>query len=155
MPEKGAQGSLRIIHDMDTWLSEICGMDRFTLQPVAGAHGELTGLFIIRAYHLKRGDPQGQDTRPRLRTARTRERRAAGMTVVQVASDSRGNVDIEDLKAKVGPDTAGLMLTNPNTLGLFDEQYKADNRDKGRRPVYYDGRTPTPSWASRAPATWI
>ena len=143
MPEKGAQGSLRIIHDMDVWLSEICGMDRFTLQPVAGAHGELTGMFIIRAYHLKRGDAlrdkilapdSSHGTNPASAAA-------AGMTVVQVASDARGNVDIEDLKAKVGPDTAGLMLTNPNTLGLFDEHIKQITEivHKAGGLVYYDG----------------
>ncbi|HOA15137.1 MAG TPA: aminomethyl-transferring glycine dehydrogenase subunit GcvPB [Bacillota bacterium] len=143
MPESGSQGALKVLHDLDMWLSELCGMDRFTLQPVAGAHGELTGLFIIRAYHFKRGDcardkvlapDSSHGTNPASAAA-------AGMTVVQVASDSRGNVDIEDLKSKVGPDTAGLMLTNPNTLGLFDEHICeiTDIVHKAGGLVYYDG----------------
>lgn len=143
MPERGAQGALKVIHDLDLWLSEICGMDRFTLQPVAGAHGELTGLFIIRAYHFSRMDckrdkilapDSSHGTNPASAAA-------AGMTVIQVASDARGNVDIEDLKAKVGPDTAALMLTNPNTLGLFDEHICDITEivhDAGGL-VYYDG----------------
>ncbi len=143
MPERGAQGALKVIHDLDLWLSEICGMDRFTLQPVAGAHGELTGLFIIRAYHFSRMDckrdkilapDSSHGTNPASAAA-------AGMTVVQVASDARGNVDIEDLKAKVGPDTAALMLTNPNTLGLFDENICEITEivHNAGGLVYYDG----------------
>lgn len=143
MPERGAQGALKVIHDLDLWLSEICGMHRFTLQPVAGAHGELTGLFIIRAYHFSRMDckrdkilapDSSHGTNPASAAA-------AGMTVVQVASDARGNVDIEDLKAKVGPDTAALMLTNPNTLGLFDEHICEITNivHNAGGLVYYDG----------------
>jgi glycine dehydrogenase subunit 2 len=143
MPERGAQGALKVIHDLDVWLSEICGMDRFTLQPVAGAHGELTGLFIIRAYHLGKGDcarnkilapDSSHGTNPASAAA-------AGMTVIQVNSDARGNVDLEDLKTKVGLDTAALMLTNPNTLGLFDENIKqiTDIVHKAGGLVYYDG----------------
>lgn len=143
MPSHGAQGALNVLHDLDLWLSEICGMDRFTLQPVAGAHGELTGLFIIRAYHHGRGDCKRDKILAPDSSHGTNPASAAavGMTVVQVASDSRGNVDIEDLKSKVGPDTAGLMLTNPNTLGLFDEhicEITSVVHDAGGL-VYYDG----------------
>ena len=113
------------------------------LQPAAGAHGELTGLMIIGAYHKSRGD-----------TARTKiivpdsahgtnpaSAAFAGFDVVEVKSDARGGVDIEDLRSAVGDDTAGLMLTNPNTLGLFDENIEEIARivhDAGGL-LYYDG----------------
>lgn len=138
-----AQGCLQIIYEMDKMLSEITGMERFTLQPAAGAHGELTGLMLIRAYHHSRGD-----------TARTKiiipdsahgtnpaSAVLAGFDTVEVKSDGRGGVDIEALKQLAGSDTAGLMLTNPNTLGLFDENIKeiaAIIHDAGGL-LYYDG----------------
>jgi len=121
-PTATAQGCLRAMHELQGMLAEICGMDAMTLQPAAGAHGEYTGLLLIRAYHLANGD-----------TARTKiivpdsahgtnpaSAVMAGFTVVSVPSNSDGGVDLEALRAAVGEDTAGLMLTNPNTLGLFD-----------------------------------
>ena len=122
-PEETCQGSLEVLYNMDKYLSEITGMDRVSLQPAAGAHGELTGVMIIKAYHQSRGDlkrdkiivpDSAHGTNPATASM-------AGFKVIVVKSDSRGGVDIECLKKVVGEDTAGLMLTNPNTLGLFDE----------------------------------
>jgi len=142
-PQDTAQGCLQILYEMDRMLSEITGMKRFTLQPAAGAHGELTGLLIIKAYHENRGDlrrtkiiipDSAHGTNPASAAL-------AGFEVVEVKSDSRGGVDIEELKAVVGDDTAGLMLTNPNTLGLFDENISEIARivHEAGGLLYYDG----------------
>jgi glycine dehydrogenase subunit 2 len=122
-PESSVQGALHLMYDLQGILGEISGFDAVTLQPAAGAHGELTGCLIIRAYHHERGD-----------TARTKmlipdsahgtnpaTAHMAGFQVVTVPSDGRGNTDLEAVRALAGPDTAGLMITNPNTLGLWDE----------------------------------
>ncbi|MGB4648920.1 MAG: hypothetical protein WBH87_06425, partial [Acetivibrionales bacterium] len=138
-----AQGCIRILYEMDRMLSEITGMERFSLQPAAGAHGELAGLMIIKAYHVSRGDTgrtkiivpdSAHGTNPASAVM-------AGFETVEVKSDERGGVDIEALREAVGPDTAGLMLTNPNTLGLFDENITAIAKtvhDAGGL-LYYDG----------------
>ncbi len=121
-PEHTVQGALGVMHETAELLDKICGMDATTLQPAAGAHGELTGLLLIRAYHHERGDTgrtkvivpdSAHGTNPASAAM-------AGFTVVSVASNDAGGVDLDALRAAVGPDTAGLMLTNPNTLGLFD-----------------------------------
>ncbi|MEA4823903.1 MAG: aminomethyl-transferring glycine dehydrogenase subunit GcvPB [Clostridiaceae bacterium] len=121
-PETSVQGCLEVLWLAQRMLCEICGMDDFTMQPAAGAHGEFTGLLLIKAYHASRGD-----------TARTKilvpdsahgtnpaSAAMAGFTIVNVPSTDEGLVDLDQLAAFVGPDTAGLMLTNPNTVGLFD-----------------------------------
>lgn len=137
------QGCLQILCEMDKMLSEITGMERFTLQPAAGAHGELTGLMIIKAYHQSRGDTgrmkiivpdSAHGTNPASAVL-------AGFEVVEVKSNARGGVDIDALKHAVGADTAGLMLTNPNTLGLFDENIKeiATIIHEAGGLLYYDG----------------
>ncbi|CAA9577631.1 MAG: Glycine dehydrogenase [decarboxylating] (glycine cleavage system P2 protein) [uncultured Thermomicrobiales bacterium] len=122
-PESTVQGALELMHELQGMLAEISGFDAVTLQPAAGAHGELTGCLIIGAYHKDRGDTRrtkmlipdsAHGTNPA--TARM-----AGFEVVEVPSDDRGNADLEKLRALVGPDVAGLMITNPNTLGLWDE----------------------------------
>jgi glycine dehydrogenase subunit 2 len=141
--DETVQGCIRILYEMDRMLSEITGMDRFSLQPAAGAHGELTGLLIIKAYHAGRGDTgrtkiivpdSAHGTNPASAAM-------AGFETVEVKSDERGGVDLEALRSVVGPDTAGLMLTNPNTLGLFDENIKTIAQivhDAGGL-LYYDG----------------
>ncbi|MBA2248318.1 MAG: aminomethyl-transferring glycine dehydrogenase subunit GcvPB, partial [Chloroflexia bacterium] len=122
-PESTVQGALELMHELQGMLAEISGFDSVTLQPAAGAHGELTGCLIIGAYHKERGDLQrtkmlipdsAHGTNPA--TARM-----AGFEVVEVPSDDRGNADLDKLRTLVGPDVAGLMITNPNTLGLWDE----------------------------------
>lgn len=121
-PIETVQGSLALMYTLQEWLKAISGFSAVTLQPAAGAHGELVGILIIRAYHHDRGD-----------TARTKiivpdsahgtnpaSSVIAGYEVVNVKTDADGNVDLESLRAVCDETTAGLMLTNPNTLGLFD-----------------------------------
>lgn len=121
-PENTVQGALQVMYDTEKLLGEITGMDSITLQPAAGAHGEYTGLLLIRSYHLSRGDvgrtkiivpDSAHGTNPASAVM-------AGFSVVSVPSNADGGVDLEALKAAVGDDTAGLMLTNPNTVGIFD-----------------------------------
>lgn len=117
------QGCLEVLNTLEVYLCEITGMTYFTMQPAAGAQGELTGLLMIRAYHQKRGDKNrtkiiipdsAHGTNPASATM-------AGFETITVPSNKDGGVDVEKLKEAVGSDTAGLMLTNPNTLGLFDK----------------------------------
>ncbi|HPU75895.1 MAG TPA: aminotransferase class V-fold PLP-dependent enzyme, partial [Bacillota bacterium] len=123
--EATVQGAMGLLYSMDKYLSELCGMSRFTFQPVAGAHGEITGLFVIRAYHESRGEHRTKVLVPdSAHGTNPASAAGAGMEIVVVKSDERGNVDVDDLRSKVGPDTAALMLTNPNTLGLFEENVR-------------------------------
>ncbi|MCR4424783.1 MAG: aminomethyl-transferring glycine dehydrogenase subunit GcvPB [Firmicutes bacterium] len=141
-PESSVQGALELLYSLGRYLSEITGMDKFTLQPVAGAHGEITGLFIIRAYHLSRGEHRTKILVPdSAHGTNPASAAGAGMQVVQVKSDSSGNVDIDDLRAKISGEVAALMLTNPNTLGLFDEHLKEINEivHGAGALLYYDG----------------
>ncbi|HSO56756.1 MAG TPA: aminomethyl-transferring glycine dehydrogenase subunit GcvPB [Paenisporosarcina sp.] len=121
--EDTVQGALELMYDLQEHLIEITGMDDLTLQPAAGAHGEWTALMMIRAFHLANGDTQrtkvivpdsAHGTNPASATV-------AGFDTITVKSDENGLVDLEDLRRVVGDDTAALMLTNPNTLGLFEE----------------------------------
>lgn len=121
-PVETVQGALEVIHTAEKMLCEITGMDGMTFQPAAGAHGEYTGLLLIRKYHQSRGDAartkiivpdSAHGTNPASATM-------AGFKVVSVPSNEQGGVDLDALRKAVGPDTAGLMLTNPNTVGLFD-----------------------------------
>jgi glycine dehydrogenase subunit 2 len=141
--EDTVQGALEIMYDLSDKLSEISGMDDVTLQPAAGAHGELTGLMIIKSYHRKRGDlkrtkiivpDSAHGTNPA-------SANVAGFSIVEVKSDKKGLVDIESLKSVLNDEIAGLMLTNPNTLGLFDTNIKliSDMVHEAGGLVYYDG----------------
>jgi glycine dehydrogenase subunit 2 len=142
-PEETVQGAMEMLYDLQTTLAEITGMDEVTLQPAAGAQGEWTGLMLIRAYHEKNGDfnrtkvivpDSAHGTNPASATV-------AGLEAVTVKSDENGLVDLEHLKSVVGEDTAALMLTNPNTLGLFEEHIlemaKIIHEAGGK--LYYDG----------------
>jgi glycine dehydrogenase subunit 2 len=118
------QGNLWLMYELQEMLKEIGGFAGVTLQPAAGAHGELTGVLIMRAYHVDRGDEQRNviivpDSAHGTNPATTG---MAGMEVIEVPSDERGNVDLEALRTVCGETVCGLMLTNPNTLGLFEEQ---------------------------------
>jgi len=122
-PENTVQGALKLMYNLDEMLSEITGMDQMSLQPAAGAHGELTGLMIIKSYHLNRGDlkrnkivvpDSAHGTNPASASV-------VGFDIVEVKSNSKGLVDIDSLKSVMNDEIAGFMLTNPNTLGLFDE----------------------------------
>ncbi|TCN22894.1 aminomethyl-transferring glycine dehydrogenase subunit GcvPB [Mesobacillus foraminis] len=141
--ESSVQGALELMHDLQEHLVEITGMDEVTLQPAAGAHGEWTGLMMIRAFHESKGDVKrtkvivpdsAHGTNPASATV-------AGFETVTVKSNENGLVDIEDLKKVVGPDTAALMLTNPNTLGLFEENIieMAEIVHGAGGKLYYDG----------------
>ena len=118
-----AQGALEMIHETEELLCAITGMDAMTLQPAAGAHGEFTGMLLIKRWHELRGEGK---TRTKVLVPDsahgTNPATAAmcGMTIINLPSGADGCVDLEKLRAAVGPDTAGLMLTNPNTLGIFD-----------------------------------
>ncbi len=122
-PIETIQGSLALMFELQEWLKEIGGFAGVTLQPAAGAQGELTGVLVIRAYHQDNGQTQrtkflipdsAHGTNPATSAM-------SGMSVVELKSDPRGNVDLEALRAECDETLAGLMLTNPNTLGLFDE----------------------------------
>lgn len=121
--EEISQGNLAIMYELQEWLMEIGGFAGISLQPAAGAHGELTGLLIIGNYHRDRGDfartkmlipDSAHGTNPASTTM-------AGLELIELPSDERGNIDLEKLHAVCDDSLAGLMLTNPNTLGLFEE----------------------------------
>jgi len=141
-PEATVQGALELMFRLQEALCEIAGMDAFSLQPAAGAHGELTGLFMIQAYHRSRGDRRSEIIAPDSSHG-TNPASAAmvGCKLVTVRSDRRGRVDLEELKRLVNERTAALMLTNPSTLGLFDEQVQdmADLVHAAGGLMYYDG----------------
>jgi glycine dehydrogenase subunit 2 len=117
-----AQGALELMWLLQRSLAEICGLPHVSLQPSAGSHGELAGLLLTRAFHADRGEARTKvlapDTSHGTNPASVT---MAGYEIVKVATDERGGVEIEDLRAKVDDEVACLMLTNPNTLGLFDE----------------------------------
>ena len=122
--EDRSQGALQLMYELQSYLAEIAGFDAVSLQPAAGAQGELTGILVFRAYHLDRNDHDRTEILVPDSAHGTNPATAAmvGLKVVEVKSDRRGNVDLEDLKRKLSPRTAGMMLTNPNTIGLFEEQ---------------------------------
>jgi glycine dehydrogenase subunit 2 len=122
-PAHTAQGCLKVLHLAEQMLTEITGMDGMVFQPAAGAHGEYTGLLLIKAYHHSRGDQKRTKIIVPDSAHGTNPASAAmaGYTIVNIPSGPDGCVDLEALKHAVGEDTAGLMLTNPNTLGLFDK----------------------------------
>ena len=122
-PIETIQGSLVLMYVLQEWLKEISGFAGVTLQPAAGAHGELTGVLIIRAYHESRGEAQRNKILVPDSAHGTNPATSAmsGLHVVQLKSDTRGNVDLDALRSECDDSLAGLMLTNPNTLGMFDE----------------------------------
>lgn len=138
------QGSLEIMYRLSQFLEEITGTDKVTLQPAAGAHGELTGILTLRAYHRERGELEqrteilipdsAHGTNPA--TARM-----GGFKVVVIPSSEKGCVDLNALKAAISDHTAGLMLTNPNTLGIFEQDIVEISQivHKAGGLLYYDG----------------
>jgi glycine dehydrogenase subunit 2 len=121
--ETTTQGALELLCELQEMLAEISGFPEIALQPAAGAHGELAGVLMARAYHLSRGDRARTKVLVPDSAHGTNPATAAmvGFDVVTIPSDARGNVDVEMLRRAAGPDTAALMITNPNTLGLWDE----------------------------------
>src|SRR3954470_7577732 len=141
--ESSVQGALELLYDLQEHLIEITGMDEVTLQPAAGAHGEWTGLMMIRAFHEANGDlkrtkvivpDSAHGTNPASASV-------AGLETITVKSNEYGLVDLDDLRRVVGEDTAALMLTNPNTLGLFEEDIleMAEIVHAAGGKLYYDG----------------
>ena len=139
---KRAQGALELMWNLERALSEITGLPQVSLQPSAGSHGELAGLLLTRAYHEDRGEQRtkvltpdtAHGTNPATVTM-------AGYEVVKVETNERGGVDVDDLRSKASDDVACLMLTNPNTLGLFDENIAeiAEIVHDVGGTLYYDG----------------
>ena len=143
-----AQGALEVYYELDKALSAITGMSKFTFAPCAGAHGELTGLMIMKQYHLLRGDKARTKVIVPDSAHGTNPASAAvcGLDVVEVKSNAEGLVDVEDLKPLLGDDIAGIMMTNPNTLGLFEteiEEIAALIHGCGGL-LYYDGANMNP-----------
>ncbi|MBU6943986.1 aminomethyl-transferring glycine dehydrogenase subunit GcvPB [Staphylococcus sp. CWZ226] len=141
--ESQIQGSLEIIHSLQEELKEITGMDEVTLQPAAGAHGEWTALMIFKAYHEKNGEGHRDEVIVPDSAHGTNPASAAfaGFKSVTVKSDENGEVDVEDLKTLVNENTAAIMLTNPNTLGIFEHNIMEIGKivhDAGGL-LYYDG----------------
>jgi glycine dehydrogenase subunit 2 len=139
---KRAQGALELMWRLSEALSEICGLPHVSLQPSAGSHGELAGLLLTRAYHTDRGEERSRvlipDTAHGTNPATVT---MAGYEVVKLDSDEQGGIDLDDLRAKADERTACLMLTNPNTLGLFDENIAeiASIVHEAGGTLYYDG----------------
>ncbi len=146
--QENVPGIREIYEAMDKSLAAITGMKHFTFKPCAGAHGELTGLMIMREYHLRRGDfartrvivpDSAHGTNPASAAV-------CGLEIVEVKSNEHGLVDVNDLKPLLGPDIAGIMMTNPNTLGLFEGEIKEIAQlvhDCGGL-LYYDGANMNP-----------
>ena len=142
-PKNTMEGCIEVMNLTKKYLCEITGMDDMTLQPAAGAHGEFTGLLLIKAYHESRGDYKRKKIIVPDSAHGTNPASAvmAGFTVVSIPSGEDGLVDLEELRKVVGDDTAGLMLTNPNTVGLFDKNILEITKiihDAGGL-AYYDG----------------
>ncbi|MDY0318030.1 MAG: aminomethyl-transferring glycine dehydrogenase subunit GcvPB, partial [Candidatus Izemoplasmatales bacterium] len=142
-PINTVQGALEVYYNLQTYLSEISGLKEFSLNPYAGAHGELVGLMVIKAYHEDRGDFKRKkiiipDSAHGTNPASTV---VCGMEVVEIESNELGRVDLEKLKAVLDDEIAGMMLTNPNTLGIFEndicEITKLVHEAGGL--MYYDG----------------
>jgi len=147
-PIESVQGALEALYLAEKYLCEITGMDKMTFQPSAGAHGELTGLLLIKAYHEKNGDvgrtkmlvpESAHGTNPASATM-------AGFKSVNIPTREDGCVDLEALEKAVGEDTAGLMLTNPNTVGIFEKDILEISRiiHEAGGLIYYDGANLNP-----------
>jgi glycine dehydrogenase subunit 2 len=141
--EEGAQGALELMWRLQEILAEVAGLDAVSLQPAAGSQGELTGLMLMRAYFEDRGETQRRkvfvpDTAHGTNPASVT---MAGFEMAKVSTDARGNVDLDELRAGVDDETVGLMLTNPSTLGLFDEGIEEIERifHGAGALLYYDG----------------
>ncbi len=137
------QGNLELMDNLDQMLCEITGMDKMTLQPIAGSHGEMLGLMLMKAYHADKGDHNRKkiivpDSSHGTNPASVA---MAGLEVVTIESKENGEGDLDALQEAMGDDVAGLMLTNPNTLGLFEKQIQeiAKMVHEAGGLLYYDG----------------
>ena len=141
-PEGTVQGTLAMMYQLETWLAEVAGMARVSLQPAAGAHGEFLGMLLIRAYHEDRSEERDEMIVPDSAHGTNPASAAmAGFKVIEIPSGEDGCVDLDALRSAVNERTAGLMLTNPNTIGVFERQIEnivAIVHDAGGL-LYYDG----------------
>ena len=141
--DETVQGTLQVLYELEQCLKEATGMDQFTLQPAAGAHGELTGMMIVHTHHTSRGEHKRRKVLVPDSSHGTNPASAAllGYEVVEIKSNTRGRVDLEDLKRHCNEEAACLMLTNPNTLGLFEEDILEITKvvHECGALLYYDG----------------
>lgn len=140
--DKNAQGVLKLMYDLQTALLKITGMDAITLKPSAGAHGEMTGMMIIKKYFDSIGEKRTKVIIPdSAHGTNPASAKMAGFDIVEIKSNEKGQVDIDSLKAVLNEDVAAIMMTNPNTLGIFEERVKEISKlmhDNGSL-LYYDG----------------
>lgn len=147
-PACTVEGAQAVYDAMDKSLAAITGLAHFTFEPCAGAHGELTGLMLIRSYHISRGDTKRTKIIVPDSAHGTNPASAAvcGLQIVEVKSKANGLVDVEDLKPLLNDEIAGIMMTNPNTLGLFEREIKeiAELVHAAGGLLYYDGANMNP-----------
>ena len=149
-PAVTCQGALEVYYNLQESLAELAGLSEFTLNPCAGAHGELTGLMVIRAYHESRGDVRTKVLIPdSAHGTNPASAAVCGLEVVEVKSNANGTVDLEDLERLVqleGPNIAAMMMTNPNTLGIFEQRIGqiASLVHECGGLMYYDGANLNP-----------
>lgn len=140
--EADVQGVLELLYHTRKWLAELAGLAEVSLQPAAGAHGEMTGLMMINAYHHDRGERRTKVLAPdSAHGTNPASCTICSLDSIKVRSRTDGRVDLDDLRAKVGEDTSCLMITNPNTCGVFDDQIAdiADILHRAGALLYYDG----------------
>jgi len=140
--EEDVQGILELMYEMEQFLKEICGMDRFTLQPAAGAHGELLGMMLVRAYHASKGRSPARVIVPDTSHGTNPASAAvSGLKVQVISSGGDGLIDADSLAAVMDDDVAAVMSTNPNTLGLFESEIRkiAEMAHAHDALMYYDG----------------
>ncbi|MBP3847735.1 aminomethyl-transferring glycine dehydrogenase subunit GcvPB [bacterium] len=140
--DENAQGALKLMYNLQNALLEVTGMDAITLQPSAGAHGELTGMMIIKKYFDTIGQSRTKVIIPdSAHGTNPASAKMAGFDIVEIKSNNKGQVDIEALKSVLNSDVAAIMMTNPNTLGIFEENVKeiSDLMHKNGSLLYYDG----------------
>ena len=141
-PDEMAQGSLKLMYNLQKALLEVTGMDAITLQPSAGAHGEMTGMMIIKKYFDTIGEKRTKVIIPdSAHGTNPASAKMSGFDIVEIKSNSKGQVDIEALKAVLNEDVAAIMMTNPNTLGIFEENVKeiSELMHANGSLLYYDG----------------
>src|SRR5260370_41249327 len=154
-PQELSQGCLKIMRLLELCLLEITGMDALTLQPAAGAHGEMTGLLLIRAYLEKQGNPRKKVLIPdSAHGTNPATAVIAGYEVDNIKSESHGQIDVDKLRELVTSDVAALMITNPSTLGIFENRIPeiAEILHAKGALLYIDGPTMTPLPGDPRPA---
>lgn len=141
-PDEMAQGSLKLMYNLQNALLKVTGMDAITLQPSAGAHGEMTGMMIIKKYFDTIGEKRTKVIIPdSAHGTNPASARMSGFDIIEIKSNAKGQVDIDALKAALDKDVAAIMMTNPNTLGIFEEQVEEISKimHENGSLLYYDG----------------